>query len=66
MSTKNIVYVGVDVDDTAFHEAGIVRETGEFFEFKCKPDHGVLRKKLDVLFSPNNSLRTIFEEKASS
>ena len=49
MSAKKIVYVGLDVDDAAFHGAGIVRETGEFFEFKCKPDHGVLRKKLNEL-----------------
>lgn len=46
MSTKNIIYVGLDVDNTAFHGAGIIRETGDIFEFKCKPDPGVLRKKL--------------------
>lgn len=44
MSIKNIFYVGLDVDDTAFHGTGIIRETGELFEFKCKPDHGVLPK----------------------
>jgi hypothetical protein len=42
MSTKNIIHAGLDVDDTAFHGAGIIRETGEIFELKCKPDHGVL------------------------
>jgi hypothetical protein len=51
MSKKNIVYVGLGVDDTAFHGAGIIRETGEIFEFKSKPDHGVLRKKLNELFA---------------
>jgi len=29
MVSKKIVYVGIDVDDTAFHGAGIVHETGE-------------------------------------
>jgi hypothetical protein len=29
MSTKNIIYVGLDIDDTAFHGAGIIRGTGE-------------------------------------
>jgi hypothetical protein len=28
MVTKKIVYVGVDVDDTAYHGKGIVLETG--------------------------------------
>jgi hypothetical protein len=26
MSSENIVYVGIDVDDTAFHGAGIINE----------------------------------------
>jgi hypothetical protein len=43
MSAKNIIHAGLDVDDSAFHGAGIIRETGEIFGFKCKPDHGVLR-----------------------
>ena len=50
MSSKKLVYVGLDVDDTAFHGMGLVLATGECFEFKCKPDHGVLRKKLRELF----------------
>ena len=39
------------MDDTAFHGSGFDPETGEFIEFKCKPDSGVLRKKLQKLFS---------------
>ncbi len=46
MTTKKMVYVGIDVDDKAFHGAGLSLETGEFVQFKCKPDFGVLRKKL--------------------
>ena len=45
MTTKKIVYVGIDVDDKAFHGAGLSLETGEMVQFKCKPDFGVLRKK---------------------
>ena len=42
MSVKKIVYVGhLYAEDTAFHGMGLVFETGECFEFKCKPDHGV-------------------------
>lgn len=61
MSLKKIVYVGVDVDNTAFHGAGIFIETGEIVEFKCKPDHGVLRKKLNDLFK--NKLPSVFVTK---
>jgi len=61
MVSKKIVYVGIDVDDTAFHGAGIVHETGELFEFKCKPDHGVLRKKLKDLFKDQYAIRLCYE-----
>jgi transposase len=61
MSTKNIIYVGLAVDDTAFHGAGIIRETGEIFEFKCKPDHGVLRKKLNELFADRYEIHLCYE-----
>jgi transposase len=61
MSSKKIVYVGLDVDDTAFHGAGIIRETGELFEFKCKPDHGVLRKRLAKLFGDKYKIRLCYE-----
>jgi transposase len=61
MSSKKIVYVGLDVDDTAFHGAGLDFQTGECFEFKCKPDHGVLRKKLKELFSDRYTIRLCYE-----
>lgn len=61
MYTKNIIYVGLDVDDTAFHGAGIIRETGEIFEFKSKPDHGVLRKKLNKFFADRYAIHLCYE-----
>jgi transposase len=60
MTTKKIVYVGIDVDDKAFHGAGLSLETGEFVQFKCKPDFGVLRKKLEKLF-PTDEIRLCYE-----
>ncbi len=39
MTTEKIVYVGIDVDDKAFHGAGLSLETGEMVQFKCKPDY---------------------------
>jgi hypothetical protein len=61
MVTKKIVHVGVDVDDTVYHGKGIVLETGEFFEFKCKPDTGVLRKKLREIFGERYEIRVCYE-----
>ena len=60
MTTKNIIYVGVDVDDNAFHGAGLCLETGEIAQFKCKPDFGVLKKKLTKLF-PTYEIRLCYE-----
>ncbi|NLG18400.1 MAG: hypothetical protein GX556_13790 [Fibrobacter sp.] len=59
MSVKKIVYAGLGVDITAFHGTGLVLETGECFEFKCKSDHGVLRKKLNELFKDQYARLTL-------
>jgi len=61
MSSKKIIYVGLDVDDTAFHGMGLDLETGECFEFKCKPDHGVLYKKLKELFKNQYTIKLCYE-----
>jgi len=61
MLSQKIVYVGLDVDDTAFHGMGIIRETGEYFEFKSKPDHGVLLKKLKEVFKERYEIRLCYE-----
>jgi hypothetical protein len=50
MSNKKIFNVGLDIDDTSFHGAGLNISTGEFIEFRCIPDKGALRKKLNNLF----------------
>lgn len=34
---KNLIYIGVDVDDTQYHGAAFDRETGELVSFKCRP-----------------------------
>ncbi len=60
MTTNKIVYVGIDVDDKAFHCAGLSLETGEMVQFKCKPDFGVLRKKLQKLF-PTEEIKLCYE-----
>ncbi|NLG16447.1 MAG: transposase [Fibrobacter sp.] len=61
MSVKKIVNVGLDVDNTAFNGTGLVLETGECLEIKCKPDHDVLRKKLNELFKDQYTIRLCCE-----
>jgi len=61
MTTKNIMHVGIDVDDKAFHGAALCLKTGEMKQFKCKPDSGVLRKKLNMLFSDEFEIRLCYE-----
>ena len=34
---KNLVYFGLDVDDTQYHGAAFDRESGEIVSFKCRP-----------------------------
>lgn len=58
---KKIVYVGLDVDDKSFHGAGIVAETGELIEFRCRPDHGVVCKKLVELFGNQYQVHVCYE-----
>ena len=43
---KELLYIGIDVDDTMFHVAGFSERTGEIFESKCKPTSGALFKVL--------------------
>ncbi len=60
MTAKKIVYVGIDVDDKAYHGAGISLDTGEYTQFKCKPDFGALKKKLLMLY-PNDQIKLCYE-----
>ena len=34
---KNLIYIGLDVDDTQYHGAAFDKETGEVVSFKCRP-----------------------------
>jgi len=56
-----ILFVGVDVDDTAFHGAGLDHSTGEYFEFKCKPNFGSLMQKLEKFKEKGYELRVCYE-----
>lgn len=56
-----ILFVGVDVDDTAFHGAGLDHSTGEYYEFKCKSNFGSLMKKLGEFQKKGYDLRVCYE-----
>lgn len=58
---KSILYVGLDVDDTAFHGGVYCRETGETFEFKCKPNKGSLMSKLQKFIDQGYELKVCYE-----
>lgn len=56
-----ILFVGVDVDDTAFHGAAFDRLSGEYHEFKCKPTFGALKTKLEGFAGKGYELRVCYE-----
>ena len=60
MATKRTIYFGIDVDDKAYHGAGLYPDTGEFLQFKCKPDFNALINKLKKL-CPNDEIRLCYE-----
>ncbi|MCK6608999.1 MAG: IS110 family transposase [Flavobacterium sp.] len=46
---KKVIYIGVDVDDNAFHTTALFPETGEVLEYKCKPTfHGLLSRLAEL------------------
>lgn len=54
------VYIGIDVDDQAFHGCALV-EDGEEIEFKCKPNVGELVKKLDRISKRYKEIKSCYE-----
>lgn len=46
---QNIVYVGLDVDDTEYHGSAVDKTTGEVIDFRCRPTLKGLLGQLDKL-----------------
>ena len=42
---KNVIYVGIDVDDNSFHVSAFLKESGELIEKKSKPLQWLPRAK---------------------
>ena len=58
---KKILYVGLDVDDKAFHGAGFCEETGGYLDFKCRPTNASLLSKLRGWEKMEFELKTCYE-----
>lgn len=58
---RNVLHIGLDVDDSAFHGAGFDLNSKNRFEFKCKPTLGALLKKLELLADKGYELKVCYE-----
>jgi transposase len=47
--TRNILHVGLDVDDTQYHGSAFNKDTGEVIDFRCRPTLNGLLTQLDKL-----------------
>ena len=59
----NVIYVGLDVDDTQYHGSALNKDTGEVITFQCRPTLAGLVKqlaKIDQAF-PSSSLSLCYE-----
>lgn len=43
---EKILFIGLDVDDKAFHLCGVTKEGEQKFQFSCRPNTGVLATKI--------------------
>ncbi|MCP5018632.1 MAG: IS110 family transposase [Ketobacter sp.] len=59
--TVKIVYVGIDVDDKAYHGSSYDAVSGDFRSFKCKPTAGSLLKKLSHYEKDYDIIRLCYE-----
>ena len=60
---KQVIFVGLDVDDNSFHGCAFLKESGEIIEFKTRPHIDGLSKKLREIAKkfPNCELRCCYE-----
>ncbi len=63
VSSKDF-YVGVDVDDTAFHIAGLSLQSGELLEYTRKPKtRRVLRQRIHIPDEKDEHLRRLIRSR---
>lgn len=59
--TKNILYVGIDVDDLAFHGTGYDAVEENYYEFKCKPTVGGLMNRIERFEKKGFEVKVCYE-----
>jgi len=62
---QNVIYVGLDVDDTQYHGAAFDQRTGETISFKCRPTLKGLVRQLEKLKASFNDCHLIVCYEAS-
>ena len=55
---QNVIYIGLDVDDTQYHGSALDTDTGEVMSFKCRPTLKGLLNQLDSQ-SPQPGTRSL-------
>lgn len=58
---SNLLFVGLDVDDTAFHATIIDQNTGETWYFKCRPNSTKLIEKLLKIHGKPEDFKICYE-----
>jgi len=60
---KNIIHIGLDVDDTQYHGSALNQITGEILDFKCRPNLKGLLGQLDKLhqYFPGSTFKLCYE-----
>jgi hypothetical protein len=60
---KNILHIGLDVDDTQYHGSALNHTTGEILVFKCRPNLKGLLGQLDKLhqYFPVSTFKLCYE-----
>ena len=60
---QKIMYLGIDVDDKAFHGCGIIGEgkKEQMIDFKCKPSVGALMHKINTFKKEGYEVHSCYE-----
>lgn len=58
---RNVVFIGLDVDDKKFHGCAVHSGTGEVFEFSCLPDVNYLVKKIEKFLKQEVDVKVCYE-----
>lgn len=58
---KRVLYIGLDVDDKAFHLCGVTKDGEEKFQFSCRPNTGVLAERLTTQVGDEMEAKLCYE-----